>query len=151
MLFYKALFLISQIMRKIIKDNLYIESYKILCAIEKYDLYNELVFNIFIQWDQIKYENNIGPFIIPKIDINKPFPQIITLFEVLDKQITTPLIKRRKINMKYKTIKEWNKYMRYICGYFNIDRDILCKITMKMDQKISFYEYKEISKLFLKK
>lgn len=151
MLFYKALFLISQIMRKIIKDNLYIESYKILCAVEQYDLYNELIFNIFIQWEQIKYENNISQFTIPKIDINKPFHQIITLFEVLDRQIETPLIKRIKINMKYKTIQEWNKYMRYICGYFNIDRDILCKITMRIDNKISFYEYKEISKLFLKK
>ena len=149
--FYRSIYIIAQIMKNIIKNNLYIESYKILYALENGIIYNNLIYDLSIHWDKIKEEHKINDIKFPKFVIS-PYSKIITLLEVMDKKIYVPDI-RIKINVdrKYKTVKQWNKYVSYLCKYFGIDTTPLCRVRLMLEEAISLYEYKEIVKLFLLK
>lgn len=152
MSFDKALFLIAQIMKKVIKDNLYIESYKILHALESANLYNELIYNIFIIWEDIKTVYNIQVINIPHIDFsNTILSSIITLLDVMEYQKYHPVFKIPFIiNKKHKSIHEWNKYIMFILKYFGLDYTLLGRIRISINARLSLYEYKEIAKLFLR-
>lgn len=151
MSFDKSLFLVAQIMKNIVKNKLYIESYKILCALESCNIYNELVYNIFLAWNDIKEENNIHSVNIMKVNLNAPISQIVAMLQAVNRK-NHPLFKNTfSLNKKHKTVTEWNEYTRRICRYYSIDDTILCKMRMKsITKKISFYEYYEICKLFLR-